>query len=190
MEVHIRKLDNGDLEKLTLLAKEKTAEPREGYADFAGIDNDTIFHLYVLPDDVKGSGSFSSFGYFVDGQLVAAIGVRSMDLSPAWVLSFIVTHPDCVQSILAIRDLVNHTIAAQEARGYHQWFVVSANKRFSVWQRLFKHVRSRYHHYTYAVVEANQPPKFLDLLDLTGKKIFPYDITISMYVSKEICTSL
>ena len=190
MEVHIRKLTQDDLPELSNMAKEKTSENREGYADFAGIGNDTIFHLYVLPNDVRGSQLFSSYGYFVDGQMVAAIGTRALNLTPSWILSFIVTHPECIQSILAIKDLIDFVIAEQEKKGYLHWYVVSANKRFSVWQRLFKHLRDKYHHYTYAVVPANQPPEKLDLLDITGRKMFPYDITISMYVSKTMCTSI
>jgi hypothetical protein len=189
MEVYIRKLTHDDLESLVRLSKEKLEGGRADYADFIGLGDDTIFQWYVLPDDVRGSQKFSSYGYFQDDQLVAAIGFKLLGNSPEWILTFIVTSPKLTNGIGVIKDLLARVIEEQERLEYYHWYVVSANRRFKSWQRLFLHLREKYHHFTYAVIPANQPPKKLDLLEITGKKIFPYDITISMYISKAICTS-
>lgn len=148
-----------------------------------------VFKYFVLPDTVHGHDRMVSFGYFVDEKLEAIMGLRNLENSPAWIFSFIVTCHNCKNSIGAIKNLMKFAIEYQETAGYFQWYVVSRLDKFDVWQKLFKSAREKYHHYVYGRVAANSMPRWLSLLQLSGGKLFPYDINISMYISKRYCTS-
>lgn len=151
-----------------------------------------VFRHFVLPDTLAGSNRYISFGCFDENNnLYGVIGLRCIDEKPAWVLSFIVTSSECGLStgVRIIKKLIEYTVAFQEKEGYFQWFVCSKADKFSAWQKLFLELRERYHHYVYGHVPAYQLPKWLGTLELTGNKIYPYNINISMYMLKNKCTN-
>lgn len=188
MEIYIRKLDETDLTNIQNLATEKLHETNT--PDYVFKDsNDLVFKFFVLPKDVYGHDKLKCFGYFKDNELIAILGIRCIGDTPSWVLSFIVTSIHCKNSISVIKKLMAYTITHQEELGFYQWYIISKLEKFDAWQRLFKDVRKNYHHYVYARVPANTLPKWLDNLQLSNGKLFPYDINISMYMSKLLCTS-
>lgn len=151
-----------------------------------------VFRHFVLPDSVSGSNKLLSFGFFnKESNLLGIIGIRCMDEKPAWILSFIVTSTDCslTAGIKIIKLLIDYTVRYQEEKGYFQWFVCSKAEKYAAWQKLFLDLREKYHHYNYSKVDANSLPRWLGTMELTGNKIFPYDINISMYMLKSLCTN-
>jgi hypothetical protein len=188
MSVHIRKLEIEDLAQMEQMANEKLTMT-DTTSVFEGQAGVNVLKYFVLPKNVYGYDKMSSFGYFVDDKLEAVMGLRNLDNEPAWVFSFIITSYNCKNSIGVIKSLMKSAIEYQEAAGYFQWYVVSKLDKFDVWQKLFKNAREKYHHYVYGRVPANTMPKWLSMLQLSGGKLFPYDINISMYMSKHHCTS-
>lgn len=188
MPVHIRKLEQEDLAQMEAMANEKLTMTNTSSV-FEGIGGANVFRYFVLPNTVYGHDKMISFGYFIDDKLMAIMGLRNIENEPAWIFSFIVTAYDCKNSIGVIKGLMEFAIEYQETAGYFQWYVVSKLDKFDVWQKLFKSARGKYHHYVYGRVAANTMPKWLSLLQLSGGKLFPYDINISMYMSKRHCTS-
>jgi hypothetical protein len=186
----IRLLAHKDLQMMEDVATKKFQETTDSlnmvFSDPSGL----VFKSFVMPDEIYGSQRMRAFGYFNDdGELLGMIGIRNIDHHPSWVLSYIVTSVTCKNSIQVIKELLQHILEAQEACGKFQWFVVSKLDKFKSWQRLFNSARSNYHHYVYGRVPANTMPKWLNILQLSGNKLFPYDINISMYMSKKLCTS-
>lgn len=188
MSVHIRKLVNDDIEQVERLVDQRMSTEQEDIFIFDGFENKRIFHLYMLPDTVIGHDKFVSFGYFQDGMLKGIIGARNVT-QLSWVLSFIVTESKAAEGIKVIKRLIESLTAYQESCEMIQWYVVSKGEKFLSWQRLFKHLREKYHHFVYARTPANEMPQWNQILAFTGGKLFPYDTTVSMYVSKSICTS-
>lgn len=188
MPVHIRKLEQADLEQMEALANEKLTMTNTT-SIFEGTTGANVFKYFVLPDTVYGHDNWTSFGYFIDDKLIAIMGLRNIENEPAWIFSFIVTAYNCKNSIGVIKSIMKFAIEYQEQAGYFQWYVISRLDKFDVWQKLFKSVREKYHHYVYGRVPANTMPKWLSVLQLSGGKLFPYDINISMYMSKSRCTS-
>lgn len=188
MPIHIRKLELADLDKMEVMANEKLTMT-DTNSIFEGGSGVKVFRYFVLPTTVYGHDKMTSFGYFKDDELIAIMGLRNIENEPAWIFSFIVTAHNCKNSIGVIKSLMKFAIEYQEQAGYFQWYVVSRLDKFDVWQKLFKSAREKYHHYVYGRVSANTMPKWLSLLQLSGGKLFPYDINISMYVSKRHCTS-
>jgi hypothetical protein len=188
MPIHIRKLNPEDLHVMENMAQEKLSltGTNRVFEEAGGV---SVFKYFVLPENVYGHERMSSFGYFHDDQLLAVMGLRNIENSPAWVFSFIVTSQHCKNSIIVIKQLMKFAIEHQESLGYFQWYVVSRLDKFDAWQKLFKSAREKYHHYVYGRVQANTMPKWLSTLQLSGGKLFPYDINISMYMSKKHCTS-
>ena len=185
MSIHIRKLVNDDIDQVEKLVDLKEADD---VLAFEGFGNKRIFHLYMLPDTVVGHDKFVAFGYFEDDKLKGIIGARTVT-QMSWILSFIVTSVESTNGIKIIQKLIAALTEHQESQGMIQWYVVSKGERYLSWQRLFKHLRERYHHFVYARTPANEMPKWNQVLIFTGGKLFPYDTTVSMYVSKSICTS-
>lgn len=184
----LRKLEFDDLPIIETMAKEKLVMTNTAGHVFE--DNGVaVFKYFVLPKNIYGGDKMRCYGYFVDDKLQAVLGLRNFDNFPAWILSFIVTSTDCKNSIYAIKQLLMYTIEEQEKLGLYQWFTVSKLEKFEVWQKLFKEARQKYHHYVYARVAANEMPKWLGHLTFSRGKLFPYDINISMYMSKTVCTS-
>ena len=188
MPIHIRKLEQDDLAQMEAMANEKLTMTNTASV-FEGFGGANVFKYFVLPKTVYGHDKMTSFGYFIDDKLVAIMGLRNIENEPAWIFSFIVTAYNCKNSIGVIKSLMEFAIEYQETAGYFQWYVVSKLDKFDVWQKLFKSARAKYHHYVYGRVTANTMPKWLSLLQLSGGKLFPYDINISMYMSKRHCTS-
>ena len=186
--IEIRMLNSDDLHLIEALAEKKiedTSTPRHVFMGDEGL----VFKHFVLPNTTIGGNRMRCFGYFTDGNLMAIIGIRNQEYQPSWILSFIVTDVNCDNSITVIKSLMTHVIEYQESVGMFQWFVVSKLTKFRAWQNIFGKVRSNYHHYVFARVPANTMPKWLGVLQLNGNKLFPYDINISMYVSKKLCTN-
>lgn len=186
----IRLLTHDDLQLMESVATKKFQESSEAlnmvFSDPSGL----VFKSFVMPDEIYGSGRMRAYGYFNDHEeLVGMLGFRNIDHQPAWVLSYIVTSVTCKNSIQVIKDLLAHVLNVQEEKGKFQWFVISKLEKFKSWQRLFNTARSNYHHYVYGRVPANTMPRWLNILQLSGNKLFPYDINISMYMSKKCCTS-
>ncbi len=188
MSIHIRKLVNDDIDQVEELVELKMSKDAADIFVFEGFDNKRIFHLYMLPDTVVGHDKFVAFGYFEEDKLKGIIGARTIN-QMSWILSFIVTSAESIDGIKIIRHLISALTQYQELQGMIQWYVVSKGERYLSWQRLFKHLRERYHHFVYAKTPANEMPKWNQILIFTGGKLFPYDTTVSMYVSKSICTS-
>jgi len=189
MAVHIRKLEESDLPLIEKMANEKLVMTNTASHVFEDPTSTKVFRYFVLPSTIYGHDKMKAFGYFLDDELMAVLGIRSMDNNPAWVLSFIVTNVKCKNSINVIRSLMGYVVEFQEQLGYYQWFTVSKLDKFDVWQKLFKDARQKYHHYVYARVKANTMPRWLSHLQFSSGKLFPYDINISMYISKSLCTS-
>lgn len=188
--MNIRKLTENDLSMMEHMASEKFSKSQDNlqflFSDTSGL----VFKLFVVPENVYGHDKLQAYGYFdEDNKLLGMIGYRNIDYQPSWVLSFIVTSIECKNSLQIIKKLLDHVLTIQEAEGKYQWFVISKLDKFKSWQRLFNGARSNYHHYVYARVLANNMPKWLNILQLSGNKLFPYDINVSMYVSRKICTS-
>jgi hypothetical protein len=188
MSVHLRKLTNDDIDQVEKFIELKMSNEITDIFIFDGFNNEKIFHLYMLPDTVIGYDKFIAFGYFDKNELKGIIGARTIN-QMSWVLSFIVTSHQSSEGIRVIRALIKTLTTHQELKGMIQWYVVSKGDRYLSWQRLFKHLRERYHHFLYAETPANEMPKWNQILSLTGGKLFPYKTTVSMYVSKSICTS-
>lgn len=188
MSVHIRKLEHEDLQQMETMANEKLTMTNTSNV-FEGTTGINVFKHFVLPKNVYGHDKMTSFGYFIDDKLMAVMGIRNIDKEPSWIFSFIVTAHNCKNSIRVIKSLMEFAIEYQESVGYFQWYVISRLDKFDVWQKLFKSARHKYHHYVYGRVPANTMPKWLSLLQLSGGKLFPYDINISVYMSKSRCTS-
>jgi len=190
MPIHIRRLVQEDLTMIEAMAEEKLTMTNTASGIFEDSTNTKVFKYFVLPANVYGADKMRAFGYFdEDSKLLAVMGLRCLDNSPSWIFSFIVTAHKCGNSIRIIKDLLKFAVEYQEKSGFYQWFVVSKLEKFDAWQKLFKDAREKYHHYVYARVTANTMPKWLDHLQLSGGKLFPYDINISMYMSKSLCTS-
>jgi hypothetical protein len=190
MSIHIRRLQKEDLPIIEAMAQEKLTMTNTASGIFEGSDSDTVFKYFVLPHNVYGHDKMRAFGYFNDeSKLIAVMGLRCLDNSPAWVFSFIVTEHNCKNSVRVIKNLLKFAIDYQEKSGFYQWFVVSKLEKFGAWQKLFNSARDNYHHYVYARVSANTMPKWLSHLQFSGGKLFPYDINISMYISRSLCTS-
>jgi hypothetical protein len=189
MAVLIRKLEEADLAQIEKMANEKLVMTNTASHVFEDPTSTKVFKYFVLPPTIYGHDKMKCFGYFDNDELMAVLGIRSMDMYPAWVLSFIVTSTHCKNSINAIKSLMNYVTEFQENLGYYQWFTVSKLDKFDVWQKLFKGAREKYHHYVYARVKANTMPRWLGHLQFSSGKLFPYDINISMYISKSLCTS-
>jgi hypothetical protein len=188
MAIHLRRLVTEDLAVIEQMAKEKLVMTNT--KSFVFEDNGVaVFKYFVLPDSIYGAEKMRCYGYFEDEKLLAVLGLRTFDQFPSWILSFIVTSTDCKNSIASIKFLLEYTMVEQEKLGYYQWFTVSKLDKFDVWQKLFKEVRQRYHHYVYARIPANTMPKWLGHLNFSRGKLFPYDINISMYMAKSLCTS-
>lgn len=184
----LRKLEYDDLPIIEAMAKEKLVMTNTASHVFE--DNGVaVFKYFVLPKTIYGAEKMRCYGYFIDDQLQAVLGLRNYDHTPSWILSFIVTSTQCKNTIYAIKQLLMYSIEEQEKLGLYQWYTVSKLDKFDVWQKLFKEVRQRYHHYVYARVAANEMPKWLGHLSFSRGKLFPYDINISMYMSKSLCTS-
>lgn len=189
MSVHIRRLTKEDLPMIEAMAEEKLTMTNTASGVFEDSNNVSVFKYFVLPNTVYGHDKMRAFGYFDDSKLLAIIGLRCLDYSPSWIFSFIVTAHKCSNSIKIIKKLLSFAIEYQEKSGFYQWFVISKLEKFDAWQKLFASARDNYHHYVYARVPANTMPKWLDHLQFSGGKLFPYDINISMYMAKSLCTS-
>lgn len=192
MQFHIRRLTEEDLPKVEDMASKKFDATNTSAIIFQDVEAKQVFRHFVLPDSVAGNQRFLSFGCFdADGNLYGVLGLRCIEERPAWVLSFIVTSTDCSISsgLVIIKSLMKYAVKVQEERGYFQWFVCSKADKFSAWQKLFLPLRERYHHYVYARVPAHELPNWLSTLELVGNKIYPYDINISMYMLKSMCTN-
>lgn len=192
MQVHLRKLNHDDLPVIEEMATKKFDITNTSALIFQDVGAKHVFRHFVLPDNVAGSTRFLSFGCFDEhNELKGIIGLRCLDEKPAWLLSFIVTSSDCppTTGVKIILNLLNYAVAYQEERGYFQWFVSSKAEKFHAWQKLFLGLRKKYHHYVYAQISSNTLPQWLGNLELTGNKIFPYDINISMYIRKDLCTN-
>ena len=189
MSIHIRRLVTEDLPVIEDMAAKKLASTNTASGIFEDMNNTKVFKYFVLPSNMYGADKMRAFGYFEDDKLMAIMGLRCLDNSPAWIFSFIVTAQDCTHSIRTIKSLMKFALDYQEESGFYQWFVVSKLEKFDAWQKLFNGAREKYHHYVYARVPANTMPKWLDHLKLSGGKLFPYDINISMYIAKSLCTS-
>ena len=190
MSIHIRRLVQEDLSMIEAMAEEKFTMTNTASGIFEDSANAKVFKYFVLPENVYGAEKMRAFGYFnEDLKLIAVMGLRCLDNSPSWIFSFIVTAHNCGNSIRIIKDLLKFAVEYQEKSGFYQWFVVSKLEKFDAWQKLFTGAREKYHHYVYARVLANTMPKWLDHLQFSGGKLFPYDINISMYMSKSLCTS-
>lgn len=190
MSVHIRRLVKEDLPIIEAMADEKLALTNTASGIFEDSTNSKVFKYFVLPHNVYGHDKMRAFGYFDENsKLIAVMGLRCLDNSPSWVFSFIVTAHDCTNSIKVIKELLRFAINYQEKSGFYQWFVVSKLEKFTAWQKLFNGARDKYHHYVYARVPANTMPKWLSHLQFSAGKLFPYDINISMYVSRSLCTN-
>jgi len=188
MSIYIRKLTNDDIHQVEDFVENKMDQSARELFMFDGFNNIKIFHLYMLPETVNGHDKFVSFGFFDGDDLKAVIGARTVD-SMSWILSFIITDKESNQGIKMIRSLILQLLLHQEEKEMFQWYVVSKGVKFTAWQRLFKSLREKYHHFVYARTPANEMPKWPKILSFTGGKLFPYDTTVSMYVSKSICTS-
>jgi hypothetical protein len=189
MAIYIRKLTTADEDKVTELWNSKMVTTNTDATTFqVGVNGNVSYKYFLVPKDVYGGEDYHCHGYFNEDKLLGIIGHRSLKNEPAWLLSFIVTHPDCVDSIAIIKKLLNTAVETQENSGHFQWFVISRLDKFKVWQKLFRGVRNDYHHYVYARTPANTIPKWNKLLTLCGSKIFSYDTNVSMYVSKKLCT--
>ena len=192
--MNIRMLTEEDLPIIEALSTKKLASTKTSEHIFTGTgillgSSGLVFKHFVLPDSTIGSQRMRCFGYFTDDRkLIGVIGIRNQDYQPSWVLSFIITDVECDNSIQVIKSLMSYVVEHQESKGMFQWFVISKLEKFKVWQKLFGGARSNYHHYVYARVVANTMPKWLNILQLSGNKLFPYDINVSMYVSKKLCT--
>jgi hypothetical protein len=190
MSIHIRRLVKDDLPIIEAMAEEKLTMTNTASGIFEDTSNIRVFRYFVLPENVYGSDKMRAFGYFnEDNKLLAIMGLRCLENSPSWIFSFIVTAHNCGNSIRIIKELLTFAIDYQEKSGFYQWFVISKLDKFDAWQKLFTGAREKYHHYVYARVPANSMPKWLDHLQFSGGKLFPYDINISMYMSKSLCTS-
>ena len=190
MSIHIRRLVQEDLPMIEAMAEEKLIMTNTASGIFEDNTNTKVFKYFVLPENVYGADKMRAFGYFDEDQkLLAVMGLRCLDNSPSWIFSFIVTAHKCGNSVRIIKSLLTFAVDYQEESGFYQWFVVSKLEKFDAWQKLFTGAREKYHHYVYARVPANTMPKWLDHLQLSGGKLFPYDINISMYMSKSVCTS-
>ena len=189
MSIHIRRLVTEDLPVIEDMAAKKLASTNTASGIFEDMNNTKVFKYFVLPHNVYGADKMRAFGYFEDDKIMAIMGLRCLDNSPAWIFSFIVTAHDCTNSIRIIKALMKFALNYQEESGFYQWFVVSKLEKFDAWQKLFNSARDKYHHYVYARVPANTMPKWLDHLKFSGGKLFPYDINISMYIAKSLCTS-
>lgn len=192
MQFRVRKLTIEDLTIIEDMASKKFDVTNTNAIIFQDVGAKQVFRHFVLPDNVAGSNRFMSFGCFDENEnLYGVIGIRCMDEKPSWLLSFIVTSSDCPPTlgVRIIQHLLNYAVTYQEERGYFQWFVSSKAEKFHAWQKLFLSLRKRYHHYVYGSVPAGELPKWLGTLELTGNKIFPYDINISMYIRKDLCTN-
>lgn len=182
-------LTANDLPIIEAMADKKLEDTKTSRHIFAG-DEGLVFKNFLLPDTTYGGQRMRCFGYFNEhGKLMGVIGIRNQNNHPSWILSFIVTSVECDSSISVIKSLMAHVIDHQEKLGMFQWFVISKLSKFKAWQKLFGGARSTYHHYVFARVAANTMPKWLGILQLNGNKLFPYDVNISMYVSKKLCTS-
>lgn len=193
MQFRIRKLNSDDLPMIEEMATKKFDVTNTSAIIFQDVGAKQVFRHFVLPDHVAGSNRYLSFGCFDENEnLRGIIGLRCMEEKPSWLLSFIVTSSDCSPTlgVKIILNLLNHAVAYQEERGYFQWFVSSKAEKFHAWQKLFLNLRNRYHHYVYGSIPAGELPKWLGTLELTGNKIFPYDINISMYIRKDLCTNV
>ncbi len=192
MQFRIRKLNFDDLSIIEDMANKKFDVTNTSSIIFQDVESKQVFRHFVLPDNIAGSARFLSFGCFDEkDRLQGIIGIRCIEERPAWLLSFIVTASDCspMVGLRIILNLLNHAVAHQEQQGYFQWFVSSKAEKFHAWQKLFSGLRKRYHHYVYAQVPAGELPKWLSTMELTGNKTFPYDINISMYIRKDLCTN-
>jgi hypothetical protein len=190
----IRMLTVDDLGTIEELAKLKIKATKTDENVFSqGVFSEAgnlVFKHFVLPESTLGGQRLRCFGYYnVDGELTGVIGIRNHDTEPSWILSFIVTSVESKSSIQIIKELMAYVIEYQEEQGRFQWFVISKLSKFKAWQKLFGGARSSYHHYVYARVKANTMPKWLGALKISGNKLFPYEINISMYMSKKLCTS-
>lgn len=186
---HIRILAEDDLSAIESMANKKLKDTDTPSHVFTGNEG-FVFKYFLLPDTVRGGKLMRCFGYFDDdGALLGVIGIRNQDYHPSWILSFIVTDAECKNSIKVIKSLMEYVIDHQEQQGMFQWFVISKLSKFKAWQKLFGGARSNYNHYVYGRVPANTIPKWLGILQLNGNKLFPYDVNISMYVSKKLCTN-
>lgn len=188
MAIQLRKLEHEDLPIITDMCTTRLQETNLTSVFSMGIDGELIFPGFVLPKSNYNSTKRRMFGVFDNDQLVAVLGIRDLDL-PAWVLSFIITKSNTPRTIAYIKALINFAIGYQEERGLYQWFVTSKLEKFSAWQKTFQVIRERYHHYVYARIPAHEMPKWCTMIFLTGNKTFPYDVNISMYISKHRCTS-
>jgi hypothetical protein len=188
MSIHLRKLTNDDIDQVEKFVELRMSNEIADILIFDGFDNKRIFHLYMLPDTVIGHEKFIAFGYFDNDELKGIIGARTIN-QMSWILSFIVTGHQSNEGVRVIQTLIKALTEHQESQGMIQWYVVSKGERYLSWQRLFKHLREKYHHFVYAKTPANEIPKWNQVLVFTGGKLFPYETTVSMYVSKNICTS-
>jgi hypothetical protein len=192
MQFRVRKLTENDLSVIEDMATRKFDVTNTSATIFQDTSAKNVFRHFVLPDHVAGSNRYLSFGCFDENEnLLGLIGIRCMDEKPSWLLSFIVTSSDCSPTvgIKIILNLLNYAVDYQEKKGYFQWFVSSKAEKFHAWQKLFLGLRKRYHHYVYGHVPAGELPKWLGTMELTGNKVFPYDINISMYIRKDFCTN-
>lgn len=183
-------LDEGDLPLIQRLASERLSTSSDSYDIFSIGGGEQTFKFFVLPAGVDGSNEARAFGYFNStGELIGVIGSRQLTGSPSWVLSFILTDWKNRSALTIIKELMQFVIKYREQQGLFQWFVVSRLDKFKAWQRLFSSARGNYHHYVYARVPANTCPKWFTTLQYSGGKLFPYDINVSMYVSKTLLTN-
>lgn len=189
MSYEIRKLNHLDLNLILGFTDQKLEQTKQDPQIFNAYYRQRMFNMFVLPEDIHGADNYECFGYFVDNKLEGIIGTRSLREWSAWILSFIFTQASSGPNIAIIKSLVEHVIKHQESKGVLQWYVISEAAKFKAWQRLFKGLRSTYHHYKVAEVTANQPPKKINLLSFLGNKIFSYDVYLSLYISKSLCTS-
>lgn len=188
MSIHIRKLVNDDIDQVENLVQLRMSKESADIFVFEGFDNKRIFHLYMLPDTVLGKDKFAAFGYFKDNKLQGIIGARTIN-QMSWILSFIVTSVESTDGMKMILHLLSALTQHQESQGMIQWYVVSKGEQYLSWQRLFRILREKYHHFVFAKTPANEMPKWNTILNFTGGKLFPYDTTVSLYISKSICTS-
>lgn len=186
----LRLLTINDLPVMEEISKKKFEQSNTNLEFVFSDTNGLVFKNFVLTEDIHGYDRLRAFGYFdEDNNLLGMLGIRNLDYEPSWILSYIVTSKDCKNSLQIIKDLLHFALDYQEKKGKFQWFVISKLDKFRSWQRLFNSARSNYHHYVYGRVLANQMPKWLASLQLSSNKLFPYDINISMYMSKKLCTS-
>ena len=118
------------------------------------------------------------------GNLIAAVGVAELKLTPAWLLSWVLSDASSAQLVRVWPVLMHQLCEHFEAQQRGEFYVVSPVTRTAAWRRLMRPVAQRYWNTVQRVIPAGETVDFPLYHSMMGNTTFDYAVKINLFVQK------